>query len=101
MGMDAFIKKLRQYIADNPIRFEDESDTAILDALFWYYAECHGMNNEKTREMDAELYNSLSKLPLQDNDKVFHLIVDLCAEHEHIAFITGLRLGAQLVLELR
>lgn len=100
MLMDLYIKKLRQYIADNPIQFDYDCDHPALDSLYWHYTESHSLSNDKTKQADAVLNACLEELPLKDNDKVFGLLVTLCAEHERIAFLAGLQVGAQLILEI-
>lgn len=99
--MDDYIKKLRQYVADDPTLFDDDCDHPALDSLYWHYGECHTMSNEKTKAASCALNAHLSNLSFQENDKVFCLVGTLCAEHERIAFLAGLQLGAQLMLELQ
>ena len=98
--MDSYIKKLRQYIADNPIRFDYDCDHTALDSLYWHYTESHSLSNEKTKPADADINACLDELSLKDNDRVFSLLATLCAEHERIAFLSGLQVGAQLMLEI-
>lgn len=100
MLMDSYIKKLRQYIAANPIQFDDDCDHPALDSLYWHYSECHNMSNAKTKATSRALNEHLGKLSFQENDQAFSLVGALCAEHERIAFLAGLQLGAQLMLEL-
>jgi hypothetical protein len=42
----------------------------------------------------------LSKLSLDDNNSVFHLIVDLCIAYERNALIHGISMGMHLMTEL-
>ena len=42
----------------------------------------------------------LDSLLVEDSDVVFEDVVCLCAEYERIAFTAGLKLGAQLMMEL-
>ena len=98
--MKKYIEKLRQYIAANPIRFDDDCDHPALDSLYWHYSECHNMSNRKTKAAGRELNEHMGELFFQENDRVFSLVGALCAEHERIAFLAGLQLGAQLILEL-
>lgn len=98
--MDNYIKKLRQYVAANPIRFDDDCGHPALDSLYWHYSECHNMSNAKTKAASRALNEHLGDLSFRENDRVFSLVGTLCAEHERIAFLAGLQLGAQLMLEL-
>ena len=99
--MDNYIKRLRQYVEANPIFFDGEWNHPALDSLYWHYGESHYMGNEKTKETSRELNDCLGELSYDENNRVFALVGALCAEHERIAFLAGLQLGAQLMLELR
>ena len=98
--MDSYIRKLRQYIAANPAKFDEDCDHPALDSLYWHYTESHSMSNNITKQADQDLYVCLESLSLEDNNKVFNLVATLCAEHERIAFLAGLQVGAQLMLEI-
>jgi hypothetical protein len=54
----------------------------------------------KTKAASRKLHDHLGDLSFRENDDVFSLVGTLCAEHERIAFLAGLQLGAQLMLEL-
>ena len=98
--MNSYIRKLRQYIAANPVQFDYDCDHPALDSLYWHYTESHSMGNNITKQADQDLYVCLESLSLEDNNKVFNLVATLCAEHERIAFLAGLQVGAQLILEI-
>ena len=98
--MKKYIEKLRQYIAVNPIQFDDDCDHPALDSLYWHYSECHNMSNEKTKAASRALNEHLGGLSFRENDQAFSLVGALCTENERIAFLAGLQLGAQLMLEL-
>ena len=99
--MNPYLEKQKAYVETHPIQFDDDCDFPVLDSLYWHYSECHNMSNEKTKQASADLNVCLDNLSLKDNDQVFCLVGSLCAEHERIAFLAGLQLGAQLMLELQ
>ncbi len=99
--MDNYIKQLRQYVTNNPILFDVDCDHPALDSLYWHYGESHYMGNEATKAVSSELNDEFARLSYEENNKVFSLVGALCAEHERIAFLAGLQLGAQLMLELQ
>lgn len=98
--MDSYIRKLRQYIAANPVKFDEDCDHPALDSLYWHYTESHSMSNNITKQADQELFVCLEGLSFEDNSRLSSLIITLCAEHERIAFLAGLQVGAQLMLEI-
>ena len=58
------------------------------------------MTNERTKLASRNLSTYLRFLPPEKRDSVYCLVNALCAEHESLAFIAGLQLGSQLMLEL-
>ncbi len=99
--MQTYFNKLKSYVESHPIQFDDNCESPVLDSLYWHFSECHSMANAKTKKANRDLGDCLQQLFGKDRDKVFSLVCTLCAEHERIAFFAGLRLGAQLMLELR
>ena len=91
---------LIQYIKNHPIRFGNDCDQPALEGLYWLYSENHNMSDTQTKMAAKALHERLSGLQFEMADEVFSLAGTLCAEHERIAFLAGLRLGAQLMLEL-
>ena len=98
--MKKYIDQLRRDVTANPIQFDNDCDSPALDALYWHYSETHDMSSDKTVEAYHALDEYFSGWPFQEQNKIFMLVGALCAEHERIAFLAGLRLGAQLMMEL-
>lgn len=98
--MNSYLKKLRQYITANPIWFDDDCDHPALDSLYWHYSEYHNMSNARTKAASRALNEYLGELSFQENDRVFSLVNTLCSEYERVAFLAGLQLGAQLMMEI-
>lgn len=98
--MDDYIKRLRRYVAANPILFEDESDRPAMNALFWHYSEYHGIDSDRVKSASQTLRGHLVELSFQENEEIINLVWTRCAEHERISFLAGLQLGAQLMLEI-
>lgn len=98
--MKSYLRKLKAYVKANPTRFDDDCPLLALDSLYWHYTECHTMTNDKTKQASRNLSAYLRFLPPKKRDAIYCLASTLCAEHESLAFIAGLQLGAQLMLEL-
>lgn len=99
--MKSYFGKLKSYVENHPIQFDENCEFPALDSLYWHFSECHSMTNAKAKKANQDLGVCLQQLFGKDCDKVFSLVCTLCAEHEKIAFFAGLRLGAQLMLELQ
>ena len=98
--MKSYLRKLKAYVKSNPTIFDEDCSLPALDSLYWHYTECHTMTNAKTKQASRKLNAYLQFLPPKKRDDIYGLANTLCAEHESIAFIAGLQLGAQLMLEL-
>ena len=98
--MKSYLRKLKAYVRSNPTIFDEDCPLPALDSLYWHYTECHTMTNEKTKQASRNLNAYLQFLSPKKRDAIYCLVSTLCAEHESIAFIAGLLLGAQLMLEL-
>ena len=98
--MKTYLQKLKAYIKSHPTKFDDNCPLPALDSLYWHYTECHIMTNEKTKQASRNLNAYLQFLPPKKRDAIYSLASTLCAEHESIAFIAGLQLGAQLMVEI-
>lgn len=99
--MKSYLRKLKSYVKANPTKFDDDCPMPALDSLYWHYTECHTMTNERTKQASRSLNAYLQFLPPKKRDAIYCLASTLCAEHESIAFISGLQLGAQLMIELQ
>ena len=99
--MKSYLRKLKAYIKANPTKFDEDCPLPALDSLYWHYSECHPLMNAKTKQASRDLISYLHFLPAKKRDAIYCLASTLCAEHESIAFIAGLQLGTQLMLELQ
>ncbi len=99
--MEDYVQKLKTYIMTNQVTFEVDCPQPCLDALWWHYGEYHNLDSAAAKDAFRALRALLDALPTQDSDPIFTEINGLCAEYERAAFTAGLRLGAQLILELQ
>ena len=72
----------------------------VLDFLYTAYCGTHETDTPKLRSLFAQLSDHLESLPREKNDAMFSIIVQLCTEHERLAFTEGIRWGFQLHTEL-
>ncbi len=98
--MNAYLQSLIDYIQKEKITFREEGDQPCLDSIWWHYGECYNLDSPAAKEGFRNLRERLDSLSAEDGDTVITEVGCLCAEYERIAFTAGLRLGAQLMLEL-
>ncbi len=71
-----------------------------MEFLYWHYAENNPIDNQKIRTSFTKLRQQYPHLSLGTFDPIFTAVSDLCAEHERLAFLEGLRLGVTLMTEV-
>ena len=82
-----------------PLLGESRCDGRVLqEQLYRTYQELHPQDPESIREAFSQLSTVLSRLTLQENDKVWDLTCQLCYEAERQAFLEGIRVGIRLSL---
>ena len=90
---------LKAYIEAHPPNFEDGE--SVLTTLY----ECHNENNpydnEQSRADFHELYQQMNGMPLREMDQIVYPVCKLCRDHEKAGFIEGIRIGVQLISELK
>lgn len=96
--MQKYIEALRDYCKQNPLNHGNAE--SIMEFLYWHYAEFNPIDNQKIRDSFAKLRRQYPHLSLEEFDPIFTTVSDLCVEHEHLAFLEGLRLGVTLMMEL-
>lgn len=92
--------KLQNYLAKYPINYGDDDVDSLLKMLYTHYAEDNPIDNEQIRTLLRSLHDCLWMLSEDQFEEVFGVVCDLCVEHQDVAFISGLRTGMQLALEV-
>ncbi len=96
--MQHYIEALRDYCKQNPLNHGDSE--SVMEFLYWHYAENNPIDNQKIRDGFAQIRQQYPHLSMEEFDPIFTTVSDLCMEHEHLAFLEGLRLGVTLMMEL-
>lgn len=98
--MDNIAHRLKAYIDSYPFDSGDSGCDTVLDQIYQAYADSRESDPPAIKDGFAELGDFLEQLPLDENNRIFSIILRLCIEHEHRAFLDGLQYGAHLILEL-
>lgn len=72
----------------------------IIDSCIFLFSKLTSHKSFEAKQASADLRACLNDLSYENCEQVYGLVNALCAEYERIAFLAGLRLGAQLILEL-
>lgn len=98
--MNPLIHRFLSYLQENPLQYEDADIHNLCEYLWQCRTDLCPIDNEKIRAGFDALDACFAPLGFDARNAVFSLASDLCQEHERLAFAEGIRLGAQLILEL-
>ena len=99
--MNRYIENLNALLAEQMPKYAFEDADSILDMLYFYYMDANPVDSGVIRCQFRELDKVLSKLSLEDNNRVFMLSVGLCVSHAREAFSEGVKVGMRLFTELQ
>lgn len=91
--LEAFVK-VQLGEEENPL------SEKILEKVWHFYTFDHPIDNEITHNKLMDLETLLQNLSQKRKRRVVREVLDLCVEHEREAYISGIRLGAKLMLEI-
>ena len=98
--MQSYIISLKEYLAAAVLNYGDEAIETMLEFLWTAYTQENPVYNETIRGLFASMEPILGKLSFSDSDDLFRIICSVCVEHERMAFLSGLHVGAKLMQEL-
>ncbi|MBE6951449.1 MAG: hypothetical protein E7451_08970 [Ruminococcaceae bacterium] len=99
--MNLYMQQFQTYIEQHQPRFGHEDIHTIAELLYNCYTELNPIDTTEIRGGFREIDQIIRNLSVQDNDRVFAVVCQLCTQHERLAFLSGLRVGVQLLLELQ
>ena len=94
-------EKICMYFEGQHVDFSNVGAGSLLDFIYQCYSEFHAIDNDQIRACLAELEHFHEAMSIEESDRLFSLVADLCIEHERAAFTEGLHVGVQLMEELR
>lgn len=98
--MNQIVMQIKEYISDNPPNYEDKDPQSLMELFASYYMMCNPIENAVIREKFRSLEPIMKSLSRKKENKLFHVVSELCAEYETSAFQEGFRVGAQIIMEL-
>lgn len=98
--MSIKIHQVLEYLDSHPVRSYDGTIDSLLNLLCSAYMESNPIETDDIQKSFHTVDSILSKLPLDENNTLFCLILDLCITFERNAFIHGVSVGMHLMTEL-
>lgn len=98
--MEVDLGQLKAFAAMQSKEKKKEEQDTLLDALWYFYMEHHPVDNEMIQARFEGLEEILQKLSQKRKYRMIRTVADLCVEHEREAYVSGLRVGARLMVEI-
>jgi len=98
--MEYKLKDFKKYLSQHPLVDGDSKISSVMEAICDFYMMTNGPENEEVKQILTELDARIQMLSFAEQDAVFSTVSRLGAQWERCAFLSGLRIGAQLALEL-
>ena len=98
--MHPYIERLKEELDRNPPCYGYKSADSLLDMLYMWYVEWNPINSEQIRQDFFKLQSYFCGCTEKQMDEALEIITHLCQNHEHLAFLEGLRVGIRLAHEM-
>lgn len=97
--MDQSFQKLKEFVKMRTKHVDENGFSSLLEMLWYFHTAYYPIDNDAIDRKFAELEPILEKLSQKRKHRVLAEVIDLCVEYERAAFISGIRVGVQLVQE--
>lgn len=97
--MSKLREKMIAYLSEHPIDFGYSDADTVIEFLYDAFCEARESEPSEIRELSKQLSPYLEKMPREENDAMFGIIIKMCIAHERNAFKEGFWLGLKLDTE--
>lgn len=94
--MNPYLEQIKTYLAE----YDLHGGKSVGEILYYCHLENITVDEKEISREFAKLDEVLDKLTLKEYDRVWNATCALCDAHEKRGFLTGMRMGMRLVLEL-
>ena len=98
--MNRYIENLKSFLKDQTPNYGYDDTNSLLEMIYYFYTVNNPIDNGRIRCQFWELDQILSKLTLDENNKMFMLVSQLCTDYERQAFLEGIHVGLRLFQEI-
>lgn len=98
--MNEYITQLKRFLKNQYICAEAGAFHSVLELIWFFHTRYYPIDSEAIRQKFDAASPILDTLSRKRRHQLVNVMVELCIEHEHAAFLEGLRVGAQLYTEI-
>ena len=99
--MSTYFEAFHRYLSQTSPNYGDQDLHSLLELLWRTYTELNPIDNDTIRSGFQKLGPYFQALPVDEANLLFCVICKICIEHERLAFLEGMRVGALLIDELK
>lgn len=96
--MDSYITQMLEFVREH---HENEENDSLLERFVLCYRMDHPLGSEDIREKFRAVDPIMKSLSKKKEICLVHTMLEICEEREHFAFLEGIRIGAQLMIEMK
>ena len=98
--MNEYMVQLKHFLK-NQYKYTDAvSFQSVLELIWFYHTQYYPIDTEAIAQQFQDATPILDALSNKRRRQLTRTIAELCIEHEHAAFLEGLKVGAQLYSEI-
>ena len=98
--MSVHIDEVLEYLDAHPIGCYSGGVKSLMEMLYEVYCEYNDVNSDEIRDLMSRYYDLVDGYPMEDEERLYTLISELCGKHEVIAFAHGILVGMNLMAEV-
>jgi len=98
--MNPYILKLKEYLTELESGEGFGGIAPLLECIWNCYSQHNPIDDGRIRQAETVMAPIWEELSVENSDRLFEMIFDLCQAYQHAAFLEGIRVGARLATEL-
>ena len=98
--MDSYIKNMKQYLCEQYMYCKGGETDSLLEQLWYFRAKNLPFDSEAVTERLDSLEPIINTLSQKRQRRLMRTIIELCEEHERIAYMEGICTSFRLLHEI-
>lgn len=98
--MHPYVTEFKNFFNENQPDYPYEDIHTLLELFGSYYIMCNPIESDEIKNQFYTLEPIIKSLSRRREHRLIHTIRDICEVYKRISFQEGIRVGAQLIMEL-